>query len=80
MKSMHAFESSPSSVGNSQARLPDHVNIDAVYRRQKFGALWSNQQDSSQMAASSGLPGNAKGAGFGRSQKTQFRLEVTCQS
>ncbi|CAE7209749.1 unnamed protein product [Symbiodinium natans] len=31
--------------------LPSHVNIDAVYRRQKFGAGWSNEQDSSQMVA-----------------------------
>ena len=25
-------------------RLPSHINIDAVYRRQKFGERWSNEQ------------------------------------
>ncbi|CAE7707381.1 unnamed protein product [Symbiodinium pilosum] len=29
--------------------LPSHVNIDAVYRRQKFGERWGNERDSSQM-------------------------------
>jgi len=29
--------------------LPSHINIDAVYRRQKFGERWSNEQDSSQL-------------------------------